>query len=101
MIRGQSTWPWPFANPKAEIVRHSEKLATLYTGRARRIAFVRSRGPLGDDGSRMRALSFSSRIAMEEETTAGEPVEFPANVFWGSMVVAMLFMLASSSLGLS
>ena len=94
MIRGPEHMAVAVRNPKGQIVRHSEKLATLYTGRARRIAFVRGVVVLWETMALgMRALSFSSRIAMEEEDDAGEPVEFPATVFWGSMVVAMLFMV--------
>jgi len=94
MIRGPEHMAVAVRNPKGTIVCHSEKLATLYTGRTRRIPFVRGAVVLWETMALgMRALSFSSRIAMEEEDGDGKPVEFPATVFWGSIVVAMLFMV--------
>ena len=93
MIRGPEHMAVAVRNPKGQIIRHSEKLASLYTGRTRRIPFIRGVVVLWETMALgMRALSFSSRIAMEEDED-GKPVEFPETVFWGSMVVAMLFMV--------
>ncbi len=94
MIRGPEHMAVAVRNPKGQIVRHSEKLAGLYTGRVRRVPFVRGVVVLWETMALgMRALSFSSRVAMEEEDEEGKPVEFPETVFWGSMVLAMLFMV--------
>ena len=41
----------------------------------------------------MRALSYSSRVAFEEETDDGEAAEFPEKVFWGTMAFALIFVV--------
>lgn len=94
MIRGPEHMAVAVRHPKGHIVRHSEKLGSLYTGRTRRIPMVRGMVVLWETMALgMRALSFSSRVAMEEEDENGETAEFPETVFWGSMVFAMLFMV--------
>ncbi|WBL36094.1 DUF1385 domain-containing protein [Tepidiforma flava] len=43
----------------------------------------------------MRALNFSSRIAFEEEESEdGKPVEFPEKAFFGTMLLALVFVVA-------
>ncbi|MBE7517969.1 MAG: DUF1385 domain-containing protein [Thermoflexaceae bacterium] len=94
MIRGPEHMAVAVRHPKGHIVRHSEKLGSLYTGRPRRIPLLRGIIVLWETMALgMRALSFSSRVAMEEEDENGETTEFPESVFWGSMVLAMLFMV--------
>ena len=42
----------------------------------------------------MRALNYSSRIAFEEDTDEnGEPAEFPEKVFFGTMALALVFVV--------
>ncbi|MCK6565401.1 MAG: DUF1385 domain-containing protein [Dehalococcoidia bacterium] len=94
MIRGPEHMAVAVRHPRGHIVRHSEKLGSLYTGRPRRIPLLRGIVVLWETMALgMRALSFSSRVAMEEEDENGETAEFPESVFWGSMVFAMLFMV--------
>ncbi|MCC7364196.1 MAG: DUF1385 domain-containing protein [Dehalococcoidia bacterium] len=94
MIRGPEHMAVAVRHPKGHIVQHSEKLGGLYTGRARRIPLLRGMIVLWETMSLgMRALGFSSRVAFEEEDESGKPVEFPEKVFWGTMVVAVLFVV--------
>ncbi len=94
MIRGPEHMAVAVRHPKGQIVTHSERLGGIYTGRARRLPMVRGVVVLWETMALgMRALAFSSRIAMEEENEAGETAEFPEGIFWGSMLVAMLFMV--------
>ncbi len=94
MIRGPEHMAVAVRHPRGHIVRHSEKLGSLYTGRPRSIPLLRGIVVLWETMALgMRALSFSSRVAMEEEDENGETAEFPESVFWGSMVFAMLFMV--------
>ncbi len=95
MIRGPEHMSVAVRHPKGHIVQHTEKLAGLYTGRARRIPLLRGTIVLWETMALgMRALSFSSKIAFEEEGEDGEPVEFPAKAFWGTMIVALVFVIA-------
>lgn len=94
MIRGPEHMAVAVRHPAGHIVAHTEKLGGLYTGRARRLPFVRGVVVLWETMSLgMRALSFSSRIAFEEESDDGKPAEFPEKVFWGTMALAMVFVV--------
>ena len=92
MIRGPEHMAVAVRHPKGHIVRHSEKLGGLYTGRSRKIPLLRGILVLWETLSLgMRALSFSSRVVMEEEGDDGKPAEFPEKLFWGTMAVALVF----------
>lgn len=82
-------------HPRGHIVSHVEELGGVYTGLARRIPLIRGVVVLWETlALGMRALSFSSRIALEEETEEGdEPAEFPQGVFWGMMALSLLFVV--------
>jgi uncharacterized protein YqhQ len=41
----------------------------------------------------MRALAYSSRVALEEEGPDGEPTPFPERMFWGSIILALVFVV--------
>jgi len=95
MIRGPEHMAVAVRHPKGHIVTHSEKLGSLYTGRARRMPLVRGVVILWETMALgMRALNFSSRIAFEEETEDGKEAEFPEKVFIGTMALAVLFVIA-------
>lgn len=94
MIRGPEHMAVAVRHPKGHIVTHSERLEGWHTGRARRIPMVRGIAVLADTLSLgMRALSFSSRIVMEEDGDDGEPEPFPEKAFWGTMAASMVFVL--------
>jgi len=96
MIRGPEHMAVAVRHPKGHIVKHAERLGGLYTGRARKMPLVRGVVVLWETMSLgMRALSFSSRIAFEEaEDDNGQPAEFPQGVFWGTMALALVFVVA-------
>jgi uncharacterized protein YqhQ len=95
MIRGPEHMAVAVRHPRGHIVTHSEKLGALYTGRSRRIPFLRGVVVLWETMALgMRALNYSSRIAFEEDTEEGEPTEFPEKVFLGTMVLAVVFVIA-------
>jgi uncharacterized protein YqhQ len=95
MIRGPEHMAVAVRHPQGHIVKHAEKLGGLYTGRARRLPLVRGVVVLWETMSLgMRALSFSSRVAFEEETDDGQPAAFPEKVFWGTMALAIVFVVA-------
>lgn len=95
MIRGPEHMAVAVRHPRGHIVRHSERLSAMYTGRPRRIPLLRGMLVLWETMALgMRALSFSSRIAISEEQEDGTPAEFPEKVFWGTMALALLFVVA-------
>ncbi|MFN0093783.1 MAG: DUF1385 domain-containing protein [Dehalococcoidia bacterium] len=95
MIRGPRHMAVAVRHPKGHIVRHSEELRGVYTGKTRKIPLVRGGIVLWETlALGMRALSFSSKIAFEEEDEKGETGKFPEGAFWGSMAVAMVFVAA-------
>ncbi len=96
MIRGPRHMAVAVRHPDGHIVRHVEELGGVYTGPVRRIPLVRGVVVLWETlALGMRALSFSSRIAMEEEREEGEEAaEFPQSVFWGMMALSLLFVVA-------
>lgn len=95
MIRGPRHMAVAVRHPRGHIVTHVEQLGGLYTGVARRLPFVRGVVVLWETMALgMRALSYSSQVAMEgEETSDGEPAEFPRGVFWGMMVLSIAFVI--------
>ena len=94
MIRGPEHMAVAIRHPKGHIVRHSEKLNSLYTGRARRIPMLRGMIVLMETMALgMRALNFSTKIAMEEEAEDGKPADFPQSVFWGAIALSALFVI--------
>ena len=94
MIRGPEHMAVAVRHPKGHIVRHSQALGGLYTGRLRRLPLVRGVVVLWETMALgMRALNFSSQVAFDEGEGDTE-AEFPQTVFWGSMVLAILFVVA-------
>ncbi len=94
MIRGPEHMAVAVRHPRGHIVRHSERLSALYTGRARRVPLLRGVIVLWETlALGMRALTYSSRIAMEGEQEGEGEAEFPATAFWGSMAVALSFII--------
>ncbi len=94
MIRGPEHMAIAVRHPKGHIVRHSERLNALYTGDARKVPLLRGVIVLWETlALGMRALAFSSEIAYQEESKDGEEVEFPKSVFWGTMALALVFVV--------
>jgi uncharacterized protein YqhQ len=101
MMRGLSHMAVAVRKPNGTIITHSERLQGIYTSRARHIPILRGMLVLAETLSLgMRALSFSSRIALAEtmkEDKAdkdGDDEEFPSGIFWGSMIIALVFVAA-------
>ncbi|OAI39529.1 hypothetical protein AYO38_01430 [bacterium SCGC AG-212-C10] len=95
MIRGPEHMGVAVRHPHGHIVVHAEKLSSLYTGRARRLPLVRGMVVLWETMALgMRALAFSSKVALEgEEEADGEPAKFPESVFWGAIALSMVFVV--------
>lgn len=94
MIRGPQHMGVAVRHPAGHIVTHAEQLGGIYTGKLRRLPFVRGVVVLWETMVLgMRALNFSSRIAFDEPTENDEPAEFPEKVFWGTMVLALTFVI--------
>jgi uncharacterized protein YqhQ len=96
MIRGPEHMAIAVRHPKGHIVRHSQRLSGVYTGQTRKIPLLRGVIVLWETMALgIRALNFSSRIAMaaEEEGKEDEPIEFPEKMFWGSMILGLLFIV--------
>ena len=95
MIRGPRDMAVAVRHPQGHIVRHSERLRGLYTGRARRVPLIRGALILWETlALGLRALAFSSRVAFEEEDEeTGETAEFPEKILWGSMALALVFVI--------
>jgi len=94
MIRGPEHMAVAVRHPRGHIVSHSEQLGGLYTGRARRLPLIRGAVVLWETMALgMRALNYSSQVAFDESDGTGEETEFPQGVFWGTMAVALLFVI--------
>ena len=94
MIRGPEHMAVAVRHPKGHIVTHSEELKGIYTGRSRRIPGLRGVVVLWETMALgMRALNFASKIAFEEEDKDGKETEFPESVFWGTMALAIGFVV--------
>ncbi len=92
MIRGPEHMAVAVRHPQGHIVVHSERLGGLYTGRARKLPLVRGVTVLWETMALgMRALNYSSRVAVDEDGS-GE-AQFPEGVFWGTMALALLFVV--------
>ena len=93
MIRGPEHMAVAVRHPKGHIVRHAERLGGVYTGPLRRIPLIRGMIVLWETMALgMRALNFSSRIAFQEDDS-GEETEFPEKIFWGTMAIAIVFVV--------
>ncbi len=94
MIRGPEHMAVAVRHPKGQIVTHSEALGSLYTGRARRLPLIRGVVVLWETMALgMRALNYSSRVAFDDSDDAAEEAEFPEKVFWGTMALALAFVI--------
>src|SRR5437762_5619958 len=94
MIRGPEHMAVAVRHPRGHIVTHSERLGALYTGRARRIPFVRGVVVLWETMVLgMRALNYSSKVAFDEGEAGSPEAEFPEKVFWGTMAIALIFVV--------
>jgi uncharacterized protein YqhQ len=92
MIRGPKHMAVAVRHPKGHIVIHAEALSSIYTGVLRKVPLLRGMIILWETlVLGMRALTFSSRVALEEEDKDGKPADFPEGVIWGSMALAMVF----------
>jgi uncharacterized protein YqhQ len=92
MIRGPQHMAVAVRHPQGHIVVHAEKLSGIYTGPLRKLPLIRGMVILWETMTLgMRALSFSSQIAFQEEDENGKPGEFPEKVFWGTMALSLLF----------
>ncbi len=93
MIRGPQHMSVAVRNPKGEIITHAERLGSLYTGTVRRIPLARGVVVLWETMALgMRALAFSSRIAFDDGE-GEEEAEFPEKAFWGTMAIALVFVV--------
>jgi uncharacterized protein YqhQ len=94
MIRGPQHMAVAIRHPRGHIVTHAERLSSVYTGALRRLPLIRGVIILWETlALGMRALAYSSRVALEVEDEKGEPAEFPETVFWGSLVLALVFVV--------
>jgi len=95
MIRGPEHMAVAVRHPRGHIVKHAERLGGIYTGRLRRIPLLRGVVVLWETMALgMRALAYSSRVAFEDATgDAADQAEFPEKVFWGTMALALLFVV--------
>jgi uncharacterized protein YqhQ len=94
MIRGPEHMAVAVRHPRGHIVTHAERLGGLYTGRARRIPFLRGVVVLWETMALgMRALNYSSKVAFDEGEEDGKEAEFPEKVFWGTMALALIFVV--------
>lgn len=90
MIRGPQHMAVAVRHPRGHIVRHSEQLGGVYTGRARRLPLIRGAVVLWETMALgMRALNYSSKVAFDDGDGTQE-TEFPEKVFWGTMAFALL-----------
>ena len=97
MMRGLSHMAVAVRKPNGTIITHSERLQGIYTSKVRHIPILRGVLVLAETLQLgMRALTFSSKIALNETMNEGkeegeEEEEFPSSVFWGTMVIALVF----------
>lgn len=94
MIRGPEHMAVAVRHPRGHIVTHAERLGGLYTGRARRIPFLRGVVVLWETMALgMRALNYSSKVAFDDGEEDDKEAEFPEKVFWGTMALALAFVV--------
>jgi uncharacterized protein YqhQ len=96
MIRGPRHMAVAVRHPKGTIVRHAERLTGwVYTGPLRKVPLIRGTLVLWETMALgMRALAYSSRIAFEDDGSGdGAEAEFPEKVFWGTMAIALTFVV--------
>lgn len=91
MIRGQNAVAVSVRRPSGEIMSNCEPLSNLYTGRLRKIPFVRGVIVLIETMALgMRALLFSADVAMEDETTPKGTSKKESKVSWVMLPVGLL-----------
>lgn len=94
MIRGPRHMAVAVRHPKGHIVVHRETLSGVYTGRLRHVPVLRGVIVLWETlALGMRALAFSSRVALEEASEDASAVEFPPHAFWGMVALALAFVV--------
>lgn len=94
MIRGPEHMAVAVRHPRGHIVTHAERLGGLYTGRARRIPFLRGVVVLWETMALgMRALNYSSKVAFDDGEEDDKEADFPEKVFWGTMALALAFVV--------
>ena len=95
MIRAPRHVAVAVRHPRGQIVRHAHELRGFATGRARRVPLLRGALTLWETLSLgMRAINYSSRIAVADadaDDDGAEAPAFPETVSWGSLAVAMVF----------
>ena len=86
MIRGPTSMAIACRRPDGELAVHSETLGGVYTGRVRRIPFVRGVVVLWETlALGMRALFFSSNVALGQEDK-----EVSGGAMWSTVVIALV-----------
>jgi uncharacterized protein YqhQ len=95
MIRGPRHMAVAVRHPRGHIVRYSQEITGwAYTGVLRKVPLIRGTLVLWETMALgMRALSYSSRIAFDEAEESETPTEFPEKVFWGTMALALVFVV--------
>lgn len=92
MIRGAGAMAVACRRPNGRIAVRTHSLDGIHRSPLRRLPFVRGVIALWETlALGMRALSFSSRVAMEAPSAEGEQTEFPDRVFWGPILLALTF----------
>lgn len=95
MIRAPRHMAVAVRHPRGHVVRHAHELRGFATGRARRVPLLRGALTLWETLSLgMRAINYSSRIAVvdaDADDDGAEAPAFPETVSWGSLAVAMVF----------
>ena len=90
MIRGPRTMAVACRRPEGDIVVHKQELLGVYTGALRRVPLVRGSIVMWETlALGMKALIFSSNVALGEEEKAAE-----SGPIWGTMVVSLGLVVA-------
>lgn len=89
MIRGRSCFSLAVRRMSGEVYSVSEPLSQLYTGRLRRVPFIRGILVLIETLTLgIKALNRSATVAMEDQT--GDDEEVPRWLMWVSMTIALV-----------
>jgi len=90
MIRGPRTMAVACRRPEGDIVVHKQEVLGVYTGALRRVPLVRGSIVMWETlALGMKALIFSSNVALGEEEKAAE-----SGPIWGTMVVSLGLVVA-------
>ena len=90
MIRGPRTMAVACRRPEGDIVVHKQELLGVYTGALRRVPLVRGAIVMWETlALGMKALIFSSNVALGEEEKAAE-----SGPIWGTMVISLGLVVA-------